>query len=95
MLSESVISQSGQLWKFLIAVAALLVGSFVPIFAEEIVSWTVGSVMAIGGYVFALLTIRCSSCGKMWFWEAALDARLYKRLLKQPQCPCCQHSYDS
>ena len=93
MFSESVISQSGQLWKFLIAMVALLVGSFAPLFVEEIISWTTGSVMAIGGYVFGLLAIKCKDCNKMWFWEAALDARLYKPILKESGCPCCQHRY--
>jgi hypothetical protein len=93
MFSKSVISRSGQLWKLLIAIIALLVGSFVPLFAEEIVSWTAGTVIAIGGYAFGLLTIRCSSCNKMWFWEAALDARLYKPLFKDAHCPCCEHRY--
>ena len=89
MFAESVIGQSNQMWKLVIAVVALLVGSFAPLFIEDIISWTSGTVLAIGGYVFGMLTIRCSSCKKMWFWEAALDPSVYKRLFKESQCPCC------
>lgn len=89
MFANSVIGQSGQQWKLIVAVLALLVGSFAPLFIEDIISWTVGTVIAIAGYVFGLLTIRCPSCNKMWFWEAALDPGLYKPLFKESQCPCC------
>lgn len=89
MFANSVIGQSNQVWKLVVAVIALLVGSFAPLFIEDIISWTTGTILAIGGYAFGLFTIRCSNCKKMWFWEAALDARLYKRLFKEPDCPCC------
>jgi len=94
MFKNSVLGQSGQLWKFYVAVIALLVGSIAPLFPESGVSMTSGSVLAIAGYVFGMVAIRCSECGSMWFWEAAKDAGLYGTIFKKSCCPSCQHSYS-
>lgn len=93
MLKQSVITKSGQLWKLSVAVLALLVGSFAPLYPVTGISWTAGTVIAIVGYLFGMLAIRCKGCGKMWFWEAAKDAGLYGPLFKQPICPNCGQEF--
>jgi hypothetical protein len=93
MLKKSVITRSGQLWKLVIAILALLVGSFAPLYPVTSISWTAGMVIAIIGYLFGVLAIRCKDCGKMWFWEAAKDAGLYGPLFKQSACPNCGQEY--
>lgn len=93
MFTQSVIASSGQTWKLLIAIAALLVGSFAPLYPETGISWTVGSVIAIAGYVLGVLGIRCSDCGKMWFWEAAKDPAFYGPIFKSSACPNCGHVF--
>jgi hypothetical protein len=93
MLKKSVITRSGQLWKLVIAILALLVGSFAPLYPVTSISWTAGTVIAIIGYLFGMLAIRCKACGKMWFWEAAKDAGLYGPLFKQSACPNCGQEF--
>jgi hypothetical protein len=94
MFKNSVLVQSGQSWKLYLAIIALLGGSIAPLFPESGISMTSGSVIAIVGYVFGLVAIRCSECGSMWFWEAAKDAGLYGAIFKKSCCPNCQHSYS-
>jgi hypothetical protein len=93
MLNNSVISRSGQTWKLLAAILALLIGSFAPLYPELGISWTAGTVLAFAGYGFGLIAIRCSKCRSMWFWEAAKDAGLYGPLFKKPACPVCKHPF--
>jgi len=93
MLKQSVITQSGQFWKLAVAVSALLIGSFAPLYPETGISWTSGTVIAIFGYLFGMLAIRCSNCGKMWFWEAAKDPGFYGPIFKQTECPNCGHEF--
>ncbi len=94
MLKQSVISQSGQGWKLVIAILALLVGSFAPLFPDMGISWTLGTVVAIVGYIFGMIAIRCMHCGNLWFWEAAKDAGLYSPLFKKSSCPNCGHDFS-
>jgi protein-S-isoprenylcysteine O-methyltransferase Ste14 len=95
MLKQSVITRSGQLWKLTVAVLALLVGSFAPLYSVTGISWTVGMVIAIVGYLFGMLAIHCNGCGKLWFWEAAKNAGLYGPLFKQSVCPNCGHEFGA
>jgi hypothetical protein len=94
MLKQSVVSQSGQFWKLAVAVIALLVGSIAPLFPDLGISWNWGTVIAIAGYAFGMLAIRCKECSKMWFWESAKDARLYGPIFKQSGCPNCGHDFS-
>jgi len=95
VLKESVFSQSGQNWKFYSAIAALLAGSFAPLISASGISWTSGTFIAVFGYLFGLIAIRCVSCGSRWFWEAAKDASLYGRLFRKSSCPDCDHDFSS
>ena len=95
MFKNSVITQSGQLWKLILGVVALLEGSIAPLFPETGISMTAGTVIAILGYAFSLLLIRCKSCNSMWLWEAAKDAGWYGPLFKTAECPACKHNYGS
>ena len=93
MLEKSVVRRSGQLWKLVLAVICLMVGSFAPVYPETGISWTAGTIIAIGGYLFGLVAIRCGQCNSRWFWEAAKDAGLYGPLFKSSECPDCECSY--
>jgi len=95
VLAQSVVQKSGQLWKFLLSLGALLLGSFAPLFPASGIGWTLGSVLAIAGYAFGIIAIRCRACGCMWFWEAAKDSRLYQRLFGQSSCPVCEHDFGT
>ncbi len=89
MLENSVIFRTGQRWKFVLALCLLLGGSFLPLVETLGMSWTTGTVVAVVGYAYGCLMIRCPGCGSRWFWRAALDASLYKPLLTQAGCPAC------
>jgi hypothetical protein len=93
MLEQSVVRKSGQGWKLVTALLALLIGSFAPLFAGSGVSWTVGTVIAIAGYAFGIVSIRCISCGNRWFWEAAMDAGLYPKIFRGSACLSCGHEF--
>lgn len=93
MFKESLLAYTGQTWKFALAVIALLVGSIAPLFPQTGIDMVIGSVLAIAGYVFGLVAIRCSHCRSMWFWEAAKDAGLYGAIFKKSACPACQHEF--
>jgi hypothetical protein len=89
----SVIGLTGQYWKLVAGIAALLAGSIVPLFETSGMSWTAGTIVAVGGYAFTCLTVRCPACGSRWFWEAALDAGLYGPLFKRSHCPACKRDF--
>ena len=36
---------------------------------------------------------RCPSCGSRWFWQASLDASLYRPIFRGTACPACQHDF--
>lgn len=93
MLPNSVIRATGQNWKLGLAILSLLVGSFAPLFHGSGISWTGGTVLACAGYAYGLLAIRCPDCGIRWFWQAALQAELYKPLMTQSNCPSCKHEF--
>ena len=93
MFAHSAIGLSGQWWKLVASVLALLVGSFAPLYPATGISWTFGTVIAIAGYVFGVVSIRCVNCKRMWFWEAAKDASLYSPLFTRDECPGCHHKF--
>ena len=95
ILKNSVIANSGQTWKLVLAVLALLVGSIVPAFPASGLSWTGGSVLACVGYAFGILMIRCKHCGVRWFWDALMRPEVYKAVLTGPDCPSCSSGSDS
>jgi hypothetical protein len=94
MLKQSVISKSGQSWKLVVAIAALIAGSFAPMFPSLGLSWTAGTIIAVIGYAFGMISIRCGNCSSRWFWEAAMNVGLYKPLFKGSACPGCGHDFD-
>lgn len=77
------------------AVLALLAGSIVPAFPAAGMSWTVGTIVAIAGYGFGLLLIRCRDCGARWFWDALMRPEVYKAVLVGSECPKCGHGVDA
>jgi hypothetical protein len=95
MFPDSVVSRTGQFWKLALAIILLLIGSFLPLFESVGMSWTVGTVLAVLGYAFGCLFIRCPDCGNRWFWSAALDAGLYKPLMTAPACTSCKKEFGA
>lgn len=93
MLDKSIIKRTGQSWKLLIAILALLIGSFAPAFPATGLSWTAGTVLAIAGYAFGVALIRCPGCGARWFWDALMRAELYKAVFTETTCPECKQAF--
>ena len=94
MFADSVIRKTGQWWKLVVGVAAILVGSIVPIFESSGMSWTVGTIVAVVGYGFTLAFIKCPSCDLRWFWKALLYSEMYGPLFKKSACPSCEKNFD-
>ena len=92
-MNESVIGRTGQWWKVVLGIAALLFGSVAPLFEDSGISMTTGTLIAVAGYGLAAALIRCPGCGERWFWKALLDAGLYKPLFTQTACPACHREY--
>jgi hypothetical protein len=93
MNASSVLRLTGQYWKLVPGVAALLVGSLAPLWQESGLDWTSGTVLAIAGYAFTCIAVRCPACGSRWFWQAALDAGLYAPLFRGTACPSCKRDF--
>ncbi len=94
MFSESVLAHTGQLWKIVLAVLALVVGSLAPAFSATGMSWTTGTTIAVLGYALGILFTRCPSCKQRWFWTALIDAQLYKPLFTTGKCPNCKTDFS-
>lgn len=93
MMKHSVITHTGQTWKLVLGITLLLAGSFVPLVKSVGMSWTVGTIIAGVGYVFALVFIRCPNCKSRWLWQATLNAELYAPLFKDSACPQCKRDF--
>jgi len=93
MFANSVITRTGQSWKLIIAILLLLIGSFAPLWEGSGIDWTLGSILAVAGYAFAVFFVVCPKCSNRWFWSAALDATLYGPLFKAPACPVCKQDF--
>lgn len=93
MAGRSVVRESGQSWKFLLGNAGLLIGSFAPLWPALGIDWVAGTVLAVAGYSFLCVAIRCTACSKRWFWEAALNPELYGRLWRDSSCPHCTQKF--
>lgn len=93
MASNSVLSLTRQYWKVAAGTAALLAGSFAPLFQASRMSWTTGTLVAVAGYAFTCLAVRCPGCGSRWFWQAALDAGIYAPLFRGSSCPACKRDF--
>jgi hypothetical protein len=93
MFRESVIRKTGQWWKLVVGVLALLIGSIVPAFEASGMSWTVGTIIAVIGYGFTLAFIKCPSCDQRWFWKALMYAEIYGPLFSTSSCPGCENDF--
>jgi tellurite resistance protein TehA-like permease len=89
----SVLSLTGQYWKLVAGVGALLVGSLAPLSAASGLNWTTGTILAVVGYAFTCFAVRCPQCEARWFWQAALDASVYAPLFKGSSCPSCKKDF--
>ena len=90
MPSKSLLRNTGQTWKLVVAIGALLLGSILPAFPATGLSWTAGTMLALAGYAFGVLLIRCPACGARWFWDALMRAEIYKDVFTKPECPACR-----
>ena len=94
MFNNSIISRTGQIWKFVAGIAGLVIGSVTPAFEQTGMSWTAGTIIAIVGYGFTVAFIRCPVCGQRWFYKALLDAGFYGPLFRETTCPGCKHEFN-
>ena len=95
MFSNSVLTKTGQLWKILLGIGALLAGSIAPALPGSGMSWTVGTIVAVLGYALAVLITRCPGCNERWFWKALLYADMYVPLFTKSQCPSCKQDFSA
>ena len=93
MFNSSVLTKTGQMWKFWVGVIAVVVGSVAPLFEGTGISLTVGTVIAVVGYALSVALTRCPACQERWLWKALLDAGLYGPLFKESACPACKHDF--
>lgn len=93
MATSSVVRTTGQVWKFVLAAGGVLVGSFAPLWPATGIGWTSGTIIAVAGYAFGCLAIRCPACSKRWLWEAALRPELYAPLAREAACPLCRKDF--
>ena len=93
MFNESVIGTTGQWWKLIIGVGAMVFGSIAPLADSTGVSVMTGTVIAIVGYGFSIAFISCPQCHLRWFWKALLYSELYKPLFTRSRCPSCEHKF--
>ncbi|MCC5794670.1 MAG: hypothetical protein JJT85_08030 [Chromatiales bacterium] len=93
MLKDSVVTRTGQLWKLLLAVLLMLVGSFAPLWPATGLDWLSGSLVAVAGFAGGALLIRCPGCGQRWFWAALTRPEEYGPLFGKPDCPACKRSF--
>jgi hypothetical protein len=91
--AKSLLGLTGQSWKLVVGLLVLTVGSLAPLFEHSGLNWTTGTIVACVGYAFTLLAVRCPDCGSRWFWQAALDAGVYKPIFKGSACPSCKRDY--
>jgi hypothetical protein len=94
MFQNSVISKTGQMWKLYAGILAMAVGSVVPAFEQSGMSWTVGTIIAVAGYLFSLVFISCPACHQRWFLRAILYAEIYGPLFRQSECPSCKKNFS-
>ncbi len=95
MAQASVLSLTGQYWKLIVGISALIVGSVAPLSEATGFSWTAGTVLAVVGYAFTCYAVRCPGCESRWFWQAALDASVYGPLFKGSSCPACKKDFSA
>jgi hypothetical protein len=94
MFKDSIVRNTGQWWKLVIGVLALLLGSIAPLFDASGMSWTAGTIIAVAGYGYSLAFIRCPGCGQRWFWRALVYSEMYRPLFTDPICPSCKYTPD-
>jgi len=78
----------------MVGILALVIGSVAPAFEQTGMSWTVGTIIAVVGYGFAVAYISCPSCSQRWFYKALLDAGMYGPLFRESICPDCKHDFN-
>lgn len=94
-MENSLLPATGQRWKLIVTLALLIVGSVAPIWPATGIGWWSGTFLALAGYAFGCLLIRCPACGDRWFWTAAQRPEVYAAVFKTDSCPACQRQFPS
>lgn len=95
MFESSVIRITGQWWKLIVALFLVIGGGTAVAFGPAEYSpllVIIGAAIALAGFCFACITIRCPSCGKRWFWEAVSTQshrEWLSHVLGREDCPSC------
>jgi len=96
MFSQSIIRNTGQLWKLVLATIAMVVGSVAPLFSVTGMDWVSGTILACAGFAFASYGIACPNCGIRWFWKSMSNLELQGWLVwlvTRPTCPQCETDF--
>ena len=100
MLEKSVLARSGQLWKVIGGVSAILIGGTALVYgiASDTADgggllWIfAGMFLVFGGLAFACLAVRCPKCGARWVWMAVSQQSSSNYgvwLVALSECPRC------
>lgn len=108
--SESLIAQSHQWWKILVGVIVVPLIGLATILASAMMGWLgqtdeqraafslVGLAGALLGYAWAVLAIRCPSCGtKLLWWTMSCNtpSDWVEWLMTATRCPVCGYHRES
>ena len=104
MFDSSVIKQTGQWWKIMVAFCGVVAGGVMMAVAFAamnrptpelfLVCIFAGIVFVFGSACFGCLSIRCPSCGKRWILDAVRKQTVgmwLASLLGHRVCPGCGH----
>ena len=99
---ESILRKSGQWWKFILFVTLTLSGGLFMLYGmagvrgaspETLLKAILGgSGIALSGFVFGCVSIRCNKCGMHVFWHAVHRQKSQSWLmwlLRTSDCPNC------
>ena len=99
---QSILRKSGQWWKFILSVTLTLFGGLIMLYglagargaSPEILLKAIlgGSGLALLGFTFGCIAIRCNKCGTRIFWHAVYRQKSQSWLmwlLRTSDCPNC------
>ena len=96
---ESILSRTGQAWKFQLTMFCLLIALVLMLYAESRIDsltpegfslvMMLGVFIGLGGFFYAAVAIRCPDCGTHWFWDAVSGLRSDRWILGlfRSDCP--------
>jgi len=100
MFDHSIVTKSGQLWKFWLGLSGVMIGGLSMMIGLVILKHEIGiilllsgSVIAVMSFVFECMAIRCPGCKSRWLWTAIKSqdsSNWLWWLFSQTECPTCK-----